>query len=134
MAHAEHHITPIKTLIQVILALVALTVLTVVTSRLDLGVFNIPLALFIAFVKASFVVLIFMALRYDNRINAVIFALGTVMAVVFLVFTLFDTAFRGDLPNTVKGTIMEQEAREAELRAREPATPLPPPVETQEQP
>lgn len=133
MAHVEHHITPKKTLIQVFLALVALTVLTVITSRMDLGGLNIPLALFIAFVKATFVVLIFMALRYDNRINAVIFALGTVMVVVFLVFTLFDTAFRGDLPNTVKGTIMEQEADEAALRAREPAPPLPPPIVTPEQ-
>ena len=120
MAHAAHHITPKKTLIQVFLALIALTVLTVVTSRMDLGALNIPVALLIAFVKATFVILIFMALRYDNRINAVVFALGSVFVIVFLIFTLLDTAFRGDLPNTVKGTIMEQEAAESELRAREP--------------
>ncbi|MCH8276349.1 MAG: cytochrome C oxidase subunit IV family protein [Bacteroidetes bacterium] len=121
MAHAVHHITPKKTLIQVFIALIALTVLTVVTSRMDLGAYNIPLALFIAFCKAMFVILIFMALRHDSRINAVVFALGSVIVVVFLLFTLIDTVFRGDLPNTVEGTIMEQEAADEAMRMRDPS-------------
>jgi len=110
MSHAEHHITPIKTLVQVIVALAFLTVLTVVMAHVDLGFMHVPMALLIAGIKATLVVLIFMGLRHDNRVNALIFAMGAIFVVVFLAFTLFDTAFRGDLPNTTKGTIMEQQA------------------------
>lgn len=120
MSHAEHHITPIKTLVQVILALFALTALTVVTSRMDLGPFDVSVALAIALFKAGLVVTIFMALKYDNKVNAVVFGVGVLFAIVFLSFTLFDTAFRGDLSNTTKGTIMQQQAAEEALQAREP--------------
>lgn len=131
MAHAEHHITPQKTLIQVFVALIVLTVVTVFTSRIDLGAFNVPVALLIASVKASLVVLIFMALRHDNRVNAVIFGVGAVFVLVFLVFTLFDTAFRGDLPNTVEGTIQEEERVNDALRERDPGLPQVPSGEEQ---
>ena len=130
MAHAQHHITTRKTLIQVFVVLVLLTITTVVTSQMDLGAYNVPLALFIALIKASFVVLIFMALRHDNRVNAVVFSVGVVFVVLFLVFTLFDTAFRGDLPSTVEGTIMEEEVENEALRERDPG---PPPLPTGDQ-
>jgi cytochrome c oxidase subunit 4 len=123
MAHAEHHITPQKTLIRVFIALVVLTILTVLTSRLDLGPLNVPLALTIAVTKGSFVVLIFMGLRYDNKINAVVLSVGAAFVLIFLVFTLFDTSFRGDLPNTTKGTIMEEERQNEALRQRDPGPP-----------
>ena len=123
MAHAEHHITPQKTLIRVFITLVVLTILTVLTSRLDLGPLNVPLALTIAVVKGSFVVLIFMGLRYDNKINAVVLSVGAAFVLIFLVFTLFDTSFRGDLPNTTKGTIMEEERQNEALRQRDPGPP-----------
>ena len=127
MAHAEHHITPKKTLIQVFLALVTLTAITVVAARMELGPMNVPIALTIAIVKASLVVVIFMALKNDNRMNAVIFLVGAVFVAVFLVLTLFDTAYRGDLPNTVEGTIMEEQAETDALRARDPGPrPTPP--------
>ena len=127
MAHAEHHITPKKTLIRVFLALVGLTVITVVASQVELGPLNVPVALGIALVKASFVVVIFMALRNDNKMNAVIFLVGAVFVLVFLALTLFDTAFRGDLPNTFEGTIMEEQVDQDALRARDPGPrPTPP--------
>jgi len=127
MAHAEHHITPKKTLIQVFVALITLTAITVFAAQIDLGPLNVPIALSIAIVKASLVVVIFMALKHDNRMNAVIFLVGAVFVVVFLVLTLFDTAYRGDLPNTVEGTIMEEQAEQDALRARDPGpTPVPP--------
>jgi len=127
MAHAEHYVTPKKTLIQVFVALITLTVITVFAAQMDLGPLNVPIALSIAIVKASLVVVIFMALKHDNRMNAVVFLVGAVFVAVFLVLTLFDTAYRGDLPNTVEGTIMEEQAEQDALRARDPGpTPVPP--------
>ncbi len=116
----HHHIIPIKTLTMVFGALVALTVITVLTAQVDLGVLNVPLALAIAGTKATLVVAIFMALYYDNRVNTVVFAVGAVFVVVFLSFTLLDTNYRGDLGNVAVETITDEERRAEELEAREP--------------
>jgi cytochrome c oxidase subunit IV len=109
MAHG-HHISSTRMLVSVFGSLIFLTILTVATSRLDLGGFNVPLAMVIASVKAALVVGFFMALKYDNRVNALVFAVGILFVAVFLSFTLLDTMLRGDLPNTTEGTIMEMEA------------------------
>lgn len=115
-----HHVIPRKVLFKVFGALVLLTILTGITAEyVDLGVFNIPLALAIAGSKAGLVVTFFMALKYDNKVNTLVFMFGAVFAVVFLTFTLFDTAFRGDLGNVGTETISETESREERLRERE---------------
>ena len=114
-----HHIIPKKLLYKVFGALVVLTILTALTAQIDLGPGNVPLALAIAGTKAALVVMFFMALKYDKRVNTLVFTLGTVFAVVFLVFTLFDTAFRGDLGNVGKETISDIQRREEMMKARE---------------
>jgi len=123
MAYEGHHITPFKTLLHVFIALVILTLLTVFTSRIHLGILHIPMAIGIAIAKAALVVSIFMGLKWDNKINAVVLSVGVAFVMIFLAFTLFDTAFRGDLPSTVEGTIMEQERQDEQLRERDPGPP-----------
>ena len=108
--HHGHHIIPMPLLLKVFGGLVFLTILTVLTAtQLDLGAFNVPLALAIAFAKAGLVLTFFMALKYDNRVNTLVFSLGVIFVAVFLIFTLFDTAFRGDLDNVDAETIADQE-------------------------
>ena len=122
MSHAEshaHHITAFKTLLGTFLALVALTVVTVVTSQIELGSLNVPLALGIAVTKATLVAAFFMALKYDNKVNFLVLMVGLIMVVVFITFTLFDTAFRGDADNVDSRTIDEIERQEEALRARD---------------
>ncbi|NNE68898.1 MAG: oxidase, partial [Rhodothermales bacterium] len=118
MAHG-HHVASTRLLVTVFGALVFLTLFTVFSSRFDLGWFTVPLAIMIAVTKAALVVGYFMALKYDNRVNALVFAVGSVFVVVFLVITLLDTTFRGDLPNTVQGTIMESDRATEALQARQ---------------
>ena len=129
MAHAgshDHHITAYRTLLATFIALVILTVTTVVTSQIDLGAFNVPLALSIAVGKASLVVAFFMGLKYDNKVNLLVLLVGIMMVMVFIIFTLLDTAFRGDLGNVDSQTIEERNRQEEVLRAQEPeATPAP---------
>lgn len=120
MSHAEHHVSSIKLLSIVFGGLVFLTVLTVLTAQVDLGAFNIPLALTIATTKAALVVVIFMALKWDNKVNTAIFGIGVLFVMVFISFTLFDTLYRGDLSNTEKGTIEEKVRDEEALKMREP--------------
>lgn len=120
--HHGHHIIPIRTLLMVFGALVFLTIVTVATAKgLDLGPLNVPLAIVIAVAKAALVVMFFMALKYDNRVNLLTFTVGTIFVLVFLIFTWFDTGFRGDLGNVDPRTIDDIEREEEALRAREPA-------------
>ncbi len=112
-AHHGHHIIPIRTLATVFGALVFLTILTVVTSRIHLGALHVPMALTIAGAKAFLVVAYFMGLKYDNRVNLVVMLLGIVFVVIFLTFTLFDTAYRGDLSNVDPVTIADLERMQA---------------------
>jgi cytochrome c oxidase subunit IV len=49
------------------LALIVFTVVTVVAAQIDLGGWNVPLALIIATAKASLVGLFFMHLRFEGR-------------------------------------------------------------------
>lgn len=104
MAHGHHHIIPLRTLALVFGALLLLTVITVITAQVDLGILNIPLALAIAGSKAILVIFIFMALKYDNPVNMLTVVLGVVFVVVFLALTLADTEFRGSMGITEPGT------------------------------
>ncbi|MEX0600808.1 MAG: cytochrome C oxidase subunit IV family protein [Rhodothermales bacterium] len=122
-AQHGHHVTPKKTLIKVFAVLVVLTIVTALTAQLDLGGLDVPLALAIASTKAGLVVLFFMALKYDNKVNALVFALGVTFVAIFLTFTLFDTAFRGDLGNVGSETISDIERRESMLRDRAAGVP-----------
>lgn len=127
MAHTEHdshHIIPLKILLQVFGALVVLTILTVVASRLDLGMLDVPVALGIAGMKTALVVLFFMALKYDKGVNSLVFTVGAVFVVIFLFFTLLDVVFRGDLGNVATETISAEERRAERLRNEEPADSL----------
>ncbi len=119
-AHS-HHITPFRTLAIIFGALVVLTILTVLTAQVDLGAFNVPLALAIATLKATLVVLFFMALKYDSKVNALILSIGVLFVTVFIVFTLFDTIFRGDTSNVEAVSISDQERIDAGLS---PTTPI----------
>lgn len=121
MAHG-HHIIPKKTLFTVFGTLVGLTILTAVTAlTIDFGPLEVPVALTIASVKALLVVIFFMALKYDNRVNALAITVGLVFVGIFIIFTMMDTVFRGDLDNVSSITISQQEREDEQLRAREPA-------------
>ncbi len=119
-AHGEghhHYIAPVSQLVKILAWLVGLTVLTVVTGTANLGPLNfihVPLALGIAAVKVTLVVLIFMGLKHDNRVNSLVFILSGIFVTVFLTFTLFDTVFRGDLTNVDPMTISNRRLVAAE--------------------
>ncbi len=74
--------------------LVALTAATVAVSYVNLGIFNVVVALLIASAKASLVALFFMHLRFENRLVWG-FALTPIAFLVLIVAgTLVDTLFR----------------------------------------
>lgn len=92
------HIVPMKILVGVWAALMVLTVVTVAVTWVDLGPFNLWLAMVIATIKASLVVLYFMHLRYDKPINALAFIGALAFVMLFVSGTLMDTtAYQPDI-------------------------------------
>jgi cytochrome c oxidase subunit 4 len=96
---AVGHVVPLPTLFAVLGALLALTVVTVGASYFNFGRFGVWIALAIAVVKASLVVLVFMHLKYDKPFNAFIVSLALVA--LFISIALTDT--RQYEPNTIPG-------------------------------
>jgi len=92
-AAPEHatHVMPPSVLLSTAAALMALTVLTVATSRIDLGEWNVVLALGIATTKAALVALFFMHLKYENRFQLVVLLSAALFAALFVAFVMFDT-------------------------------------------
>ncbi len=91
--HASHvgHVAPMKILLGVFLGLLVLTWLTVAVTYVDLGKFNLYVALAVAFVKATLVVLYFMHLRWDKGINVVVFVGCLLFVSLFIALALTDT-------------------------------------------
>ncbi len=112
-----HEPLPLKIYLGVAAALLVLTGVTVGVAMVDFGGhWNLVVAMLVASIKASLVVLYFMNLRYDHdRINAVIFMTSVVFLIVYFTFTLADGFTRGKV-DPVRG-----QAAPLELRIPEPA-------------
>ncbi|MDO8493888.1 MAG: cytochrome C oxidase subunit IV family protein [Deltaproteobacteria bacterium] len=76
------------------MALLALTGITVGVSYYNFGDWNIFVAMLVATIKAALVCLYFMHLKYDNKVNAVVFASGIFCLAVFIILTATDELFR----------------------------------------
>ena len=98
-ATGEHkpHVLPLKIYAGVWIGLLVLTVVTVKVSYLDFGVFNLVIAMGIATLKATLVVLFFMHLKYDEPFNVVVFVSSFAFLAVFFMLTLADTMERGQV-------------------------------------
>lgn len=94
-SHGAHggpgHVVPIPILAGVWLALMVLTVITVQAAYVNFGSLNLWIAMGIATVKASLVVLFFMHLFWDRPINAVIFVLSLALVTLFIGIALTDS-------------------------------------------
>ena len=90
----NQHILSYTKLALILGVLLVLTGITVAVSYLDLGFFNVPLALTIACTKVTFVLLFFMHLKYEGPIINLSFV-GTISFLFIMIgFTFWDVAFR----------------------------------------
>jgi cytochrome c oxidase subunit 4 len=109
--HEEHHghvIVSFWTLTAVLAVLLVFTILTVAASRGEIWAsqtfkvdipqwVNISIALSIATVKGILVLLFFMQLKYDNKVNAVIFSACLFCVALFLGLSMIDLDNRGTI-------------------------------------
>lgn len=95
MESQEHeHITSYTLLGFVLLSLLVLTGVTVAVSYVDMGFFNVPIALMIASTKATIVLLFFMHLRYEGKVIVISFTSTVIFLCIMISFTFWDVAFR----------------------------------------
>jgi cytochrome c oxidase subunit 4 len=100
MSHHPDHIVPVRVYILVFLALLVGTGLTVWAATIDLKQYNIVLALIIACIKASLVILFFMHVYYSSKLTKAIVISGLCTLMILFFFTLTDLATRGALHGT----------------------------------
>jgi cytochrome c oxidase subunit IV len=100
-AAAVGHIVPFRVLAAVWGTLLLLTLITVAVAGVDLGRFNLEIALAIATIKASLVLLYFMHMRYDRPMNAIVFIAALLFVTLFVSIALIDT--RAYAPDLIPG-------------------------------
>ena len=82
-------------------ALLALTVITVAVRYIDVGEFNMVIALGVAVIKATLVALFFMHLRWDRPFNLLVLVGSMLFVVLMMVFCMMDVG--QNLPSENKG-------------------------------
>ena len=86
----KHHVVPVKLYATIVGCLFTLTAITALAAFVELGALNTPLAIGIAILKATLVVLFFMHVRYNTPLMWVYAAAGFFMLLIFLALLLQD--------------------------------------------
>ena len=86
-----NHPAPIPMLFAVFIALVGLTIATVVTSNIELAQFAFPIAMAIATLKAFLVCAFFMHMWWDKGFNILVFLSSLLFVSLFIAMTMLDT-------------------------------------------
>jgi len=87
-------IPTVKALVGVWAALILLTATTVSVSYIELGEWNIVLALTIALVKASMVAWVFMGIRHSTTLTKLFCVAGLVWLAILILITFSDYSSR----------------------------------------
>ena len=92
---SQQHITSLRTSYAVFLTLLALLAATIGMAYIDVGMWNLPIAMVIAAVKAAMIVLVFMHVRHSHRLTWVFSSAGLLWLVILLSLTMVDINTRG---------------------------------------
>lgn len=94
MSQDSGHIVPYGTFVVIYAALLVLTVITVGVSRIDLGVFNVWIALGVASFKSGLVIFYFMHMKYERLYYRVYLFVTLVILAIFIGLTFTDIRYR----------------------------------------
>ena len=127
------HISPKPTYYAIFGALMVLTAVTVTVAFVNLGVLNFPVALAIAILKATLVVLFFMHVKYSSKLTKLVVGSAFFFLIILFALTLTDYLSRGWFvsPRGTAGagtqvTVGPAPAPEGSPEAAEPAAPAEP--------
>jgi cytochrome c oxidase subunit 4 len=89
------HISPKSTYYTIFGSLMILTGITIAVAFINLGRLNFPVAISIAIIKATLVILFFMHVKYSSRLTKLIIGAGFFFLLVLFVLTMTDYISRG---------------------------------------
>ena len=92
------HVSPLSVYITIFGALMGLSAITVAAAFINLGSFNPIVALLIACIKATLVILYFMHVKYSSRLTKLTVVLSLFFVAILFAETLMDYATRGFMP------------------------------------
>jgi cytochrome c oxidase subunit IV len=93
------HVSPKSVYYSIFAALMLLTALTVFAAFVNLGSLNFPVALAIAVIKATLVVLFFMHVKYSSHLTKLVVVTSLFFLFILLGESFMDYATRGLGPN-----------------------------------
>ncbi len=107
--HEVGHIVPVRILFATGMGLLVLTLITVLAASFEFGNLNIWIALAIAVVKGTLVVMYFMHLRYDRPFHGVVLVSSLAFVALFISFALTDTTeYAGDVDSGDAPKVVEK--------------------------
>jgi cytochrome c oxidase subunit 4 len=92
---AHPHVVPVSTYLVIYGCLMGLLLLTVGAALIDLGPFQFATAMAIAVMKAVLIVLVFMHVRYSDRLTWIFSGASFLWLFLLIAFTLGDYLTRG---------------------------------------
>jgi cytochrome c oxidase subunit 4 len=95
----QHQIVPVRTYVLVWLALMILTAVTWQAALVNMGMFNIVVAVSIAMVKMTLVITIFMHARSAEPLTKLYVVAGFVWLAILLFFFMTDYFSRSWMPS-----------------------------------
>jgi len=94
MSEEQSHIISYRTFTVLWVALLVLTLVTIAVAQVDLGAWNIWVAIGIATFKSSLVVAIFMHMKYEHWFFKVSLLITFVILAIFIGLNFFDVLYR----------------------------------------
>jgi cytochrome c oxidase subunit 4 len=94
MDNEKIHIIPYRTFLYVLALLVTLTLTSVAITQIYLGAFTVVLALVIATIKSSFVLRIFMHLKFEKKMFSIIVLAVVLLISIVIIITFLDYLYR----------------------------------------
>lgn len=87
---AHRHVTPVRTYLIIFLTLLALTYTTTMVAEIDLGDWNVVVAIIIAITKALLVVLFFMHVKDSTALTKLFVCAGLFWMMILILITICD--------------------------------------------
>jgi cytochrome c oxidase subunit 4 len=94
MEDEKIHIIPYRTFLSILALLITLTLTSVAVTQIYLGTLTVAIALIIAVIKSSFVLRIFMHLKFENKIFSIAVIAVVVILSLVIIITLLDYLYR----------------------------------------
>lgn len=93
--HSGVHVSPLSVYFTIFGALMGLSAITVAAAFINLGSLNPIVALLIAGIKATLVILYFMHVKYSSQLTKITVVLSLFFVAILFAETLMDYATRG---------------------------------------